>query len=270
MKNSFGSGRIRTAFTLVELLVVIAIIGILIAMLVPAVQAVRSSARKAHCQNNLHQIGIALHNYHGSLERFPPGSTEDGSVSWNTMILPYVERFDLFSSIDLNAPWNDPVNLEASESNISTFVCPSARLNFDGKTDYGGIIGSILSGLPGGSGSNQAFGSGVLIRVDAVQSDPIKMTLIRDGTSNTIMVAESADRDFGAGLWANGLNVFSHDNGYINSQRGSSEIHSYHPAGAAVLFADGSVNFLHNSVDPYILGCIQTRNGSEEFDRVWE
>jgi prepilin-type N-terminal cleavage/methylation domain-containing protein len=255
----------QDGFTLVELLVVIAIIGILVGMLLPAVQSVRGAARRAVCQNNLRQIGLGILNYESARNHYPPGSRPLAAHSWCTLILPHVEQKNLFDSIDLSVPWNAPQNLDQCQTDIVTFVCPSSQLAFDGKMDYGGIIGSILSDLPLGSGPREAWGSGVLIRLSPEQPRPIRV--IRDGASNTLIVGESVDREpDSGGIWADGLNVFSHDNGPINGVPTDAELRSWHPSGAHGVFADGSVHMLSESTDLYVIGAISTRNGGEKFD----
>jgi prepilin-type N-terminal cleavage/methylation domain-containing protein/prepilin-type processing-associated H-X9-DG protein len=125
------------AFTLVELLVVITIIGILIALLLPAVQAAREAARNMQCSNNLKQIGLAIHQYHTAKGCFPPSSIFDGAwtdksyVNWAIAILPFVEQGNLYAKYDQNAHNEDPGvnplngNKEVRETIIATYACPS-------------------------------------------------------------------------------------------------------------------------------------------------
>ncbi|HET6882441.1 MAG TPA: DUF1559 domain-containing protein, partial [Pirellulales bacterium] len=124
----------RKGFTLVELLVVIAIIGILIALLLPAVQAARESARRTQCNNNLKQFGVALHNYHDAFHRLPAsdsgvwnasGSLTNTDISDHARLLPYMEQANVYQFVNFNVKWNDPLNVVAAATRVGTFMCPS-------------------------------------------------------------------------------------------------------------------------------------------------
>ena len=127
MEYSVTARRSRRGFTLVELLVVIAIIGILIALLLPAVQAAREAARRMQCTNHQKQIGIALQNYHGAHNTFPHGANILHSVggTWAALILPYIERQDVYDLFDFDKKVWDVVNEPAVQSVIPTYICPS-------------------------------------------------------------------------------------------------------------------------------------------------
>src|ERR1044072_8789176 len=114
------------AIPLLEVLVVIAIVGVLVALLLPAMQAARESARKTSCRNNLHQIGVALHNYEAAFRKLPSGykysDSASGNVlghSWTDMVLPFMELKDIYSVIDFKKPIYDPVNI-IREKHIDT------------------------------------------------------------------------------------------------------------------------------------------------------
>ena len=115
----------RKAFTLVELLVVIAIIGILIALLLPAVQAAREAARRMQCSNNLKQMGLAIHNYASAHTIFPPGSRGAYKHALFTVILPYMEHNAIYEMIDLTQPTYAVASAEARFTEISEYICPS-------------------------------------------------------------------------------------------------------------------------------------------------
>jgi prepilin-type N-terminal cleavage/methylation domain-containing protein/prepilin-type processing-associated H-X9-DG protein len=137
-----AASRLR-AFTLVELLVVIAIIGVLVALLLPAVQAAREAARRMQCSNNERQIGVALHNYHDTYQVFPINYRPNGETfqanystwSWMQGILPYVEQGNLYNNLVPAAPMALPGNTLAAETAIKTYLCPSDGLTRSGKID---------------------------------------------------------------------------------------------------------------------------------------
>ncbi len=152
----------RSGFTLIELLVVIAIIGVLIALLLPAVQAAREAARRAQCTNNLKQIGIALHNYHDQVGAFPPGGmTQNGNpwgatstyLSWRAMILPQMEGTTTYNAINFNVPtWAagaSPGQMYTAWMTVNnTWLCPSDPNNMGGKRPATGPDGQYPAGSP--------------------------------------------------------------------------------------------------------------------------
>ena len=184
-----ASGR---AFTLIELLVVIAIIAVLVGLLVPAVQKVRDAANRMSCQNNLKQIGIALHNHHDSLGALPPQGDYrqlGGTVYWSlfTRILPYVEQENLQKLIDFNRPISQQP--EVAKKRVRTYLCPSEindRERPDGPTfthyplNYGANNGTWhIMQPPAG------VGDGVFVVNGAT-----RLSDIQDGTSNTLGISE--------------------------------------------------------------------------------
>jgi prepilin-type N-terminal cleavage/methylation domain-containing protein len=120
-------GRPRAAFTLVELLVVIAIIGILVALLLPAIQAAREAARRAQCANNLRQIGIAVHNYHDARLSLPPMRVADHQQTWQALILPHLEEQQVSDLWDEKLGCFYDQKLELRTANINSFYCPSQQ-----------------------------------------------------------------------------------------------------------------------------------------------
>ncbi len=251
--------RSRGGFTLVELLVVIAIIGILVGLLLPAVQAAREAARRAQCQNNLRQLGIAMHNYHGAHGKLPPGCMEyrgfrdpptRRQFAWSAFLLGYLEQGNLAADIDWRVPYDHPANRPAAEMQLSVFLCPSARPPEPGglgKTDYGGLYGQRITA--------RRSDNGVFI-----YDRSIRFREIGDGLSNTMCVAE--DTRGPEAEWINGRNVFEQSGG-INDPRawaGDNEIRSDHTGGAMCLFCDGHVVLVPEQIDRKSLAALITRN----------
>lgn len=255
----------RAAFTLVELLVVIAIIGILVALLLPAVQSVREAARRTACLNHLRQIGLAMQNYHSSHMTFPVGGTEwrgpfspeATQIAWSAFLLPHIEQNNVYQQLNFQSAFDDSVNANAAATVISTYICPSSQrgnqLSEDrGPCDYGGMFGERIT-----SPNNPPKGLMVYEQAYAHRD-------IHDGASNTIIVAE--DSDFSDGQWINGRNLFDQAFPINSAPEFENDIRSRHPSGANIALADGSVHFLNQTIELRILAALCTRAGGEIID----
>lgn len=199
--------RTRDGFTLVELLVVIAIIGILIGMLLPAVQAVRAAARRTACTNQLKQMGLGCLNYESAFSRLPPGQEntvtvgQDGGSNgwgWRTVIMPFMEQGNLESQFNTDLNMIDPVNIGLLRTVVPTFLCPSdPELNDElivetqalqySRSNYVGNAGAFnRSDRP----SEEEY-NGVLTRTLDERHLGLELSAITDGTSNTMLAGES-------------------------------------------------------------------------------
>jgi prepilin-type N-terminal cleavage/methylation domain-containing protein len=260
------------AFTLVELLVVIAIVGLLVALLLPAIQASREGARRSQCASHLRQIGIGLLAYHDARGMFPPGCVERSGrrLAWSTQLLPYIDETTTFAWYDPREAYFAAANRQATSVIVAIYLCPSTlrvSRSRDGHTsgdvngngqydpgdwmamaDYGGMFG--WAGAP-------PFGNGVLI-----YDDPISLRQVSDGSARTILVAEDTGRGTTMqGAWADGENIF--DAGVPINRLQNNEIWSDHPRAAQVVMCDGSVRYLEEDLDLKVLAALCTRAGGE-------
>ncbi len=203
----------RQGFTLVELLVVIAIIGILISMVLPAVQSVREAARRTECLNNVKQIGLAIHNYEGAQMQIPPSRPADGFLTWTAILLPYLEQQNIYQQMDILAPYHLQ-NPNVVTKGTPVMICPSRRSSVEvsesenlGRPvgavgDYAGNAGSHVHYLDFGwslfSGkADGVFNSGLTTdnpiidgRLESSFKGRYNFASVSDGLSNTIFVGE--------------------------------------------------------------------------------
>ena len=202
---------LRLGFTLIELLVVIAIIGVLVALLLPAVQAAREAARRIQCVNNLKQVGLALHNYHDALGAFPMGYAARGRFlngasdttpgwAWASMILPQLEQGPIFNAINFRLAVEAPQNSTVVGASITAYLCPSditsgpfplldASANVLTRltpSSYAASVGNDQTDSTTGLNFD-GLGNGVMFR-----NSSIRISGITDGTSQTIMAGERA------------------------------------------------------------------------------
>jgi len=310
----FVRSRERTAFTLIELLVVIAIIAILIALLVPAVQKVREAAARTQCINNLKQLALGLHAYHDVQKTFPKcpniGST---AVGWHALVLPYIDQAPLGARINPALPAYSTagnVNRVAGGTRLAVFLCPSYDQEFSSSTidnlpggalaytsHYAGNAGpkgtNIFSGTAYNVNGNPSSQGGLacdgmlpyhsaLTTSNPANPAPVKMTVVTDGTSNTLLIFEVAWKGLelspgsmrswvrGA-LWNNDSTASKNVTNAMRTVRYNGggnyndiSMGSNHTGGCNAAFADGTVRFLRESIDlNRVLLPLASRNGNE-------
>jgi prepilin-type N-terminal cleavage/methylation domain-containing protein/prepilin-type processing-associated H-X9-DG protein len=280
-----GSDRLRRkhptlGFTLVELLVVIAIIGVLVALLLPAVQAAREAARRMQCQNNLKQMGLALHNFHDTNQRLPPcaQSNTANRWGWQVALLPFIEQNNLFQQLgapDLTTTANMPFPATPIvQTKIPTYRCPTdltTNLTTNPNFDNYGMSNYIVS-----EGVISWYVGGV-----TVEMGKTRLSMITDGTSNTLLVGERDSKIGLAAIWPGVRKTGGVVNGRARERpnapflgsRGASccgneqpsppdpcrrgGYSSLHANGVNFVFCDGSVRFVSQTIetDPTAADC---------------
>ncbi|MBI3469400.1 MAG: DUF1559 domain-containing protein [Planctomycetes bacterium] len=295
----------RPAFTLVELLVVIAIIGILIALLLPAVQAAREAARHTQCRNNLKQIALGLHNYHDTNGVLPPGGSgtantpaNNDGMGFHVHILRFVEQDAVFRQFDQLAVYNAVANRAVGPVLVPFYQCPSAVNLYtenngenaaNGEkgrtTHYHGNMGpndlatptryDVLPSTNGGQARQGVLG----------RDTKFRLTDIKDGTTNTLMVGETSwtrggTLAVGYRVWHRGCNTRGQlacgscrniANGLSTVWAGGGGAAAYnnfsfggiHPGGTNFLFCDGSIRPINKDVSLGVLLSLASRNGGE-------
>lgn len=288
----------RAAFTLVELLVVIAIIGILVALLLPAIQAAREAARRTQCTNNLKQMALAMHGYSDSHGRmcmgnsfFGPGGhpryDADRSYGWPAFLLPYLEQRALYDQIDFNVspyvseqadnyynqygPSSNTTNKLVCESMPSVFVCPSAT-RMGKETEYKDYA---INGGQEWCCPERSRTTGI-----AHCNSGYRLGDVTDGTANTFMFLEQrnwANLPIGDGAHNKPVNPFLYvihqSNGYAsgnyppNAPQPSGTTcrtaRSDHPGGLMATMCDASTTFVSDTVDMAVWRATFTRGGLE-------
>jgi prepilin-type processing-associated H-X9-DG protein len=213
---------------------------VLIALLLPAVQAAREAARRAQCVNNMKIIGLAMHNYHSARATFPPAAQYDPDgkplLSWRVLILPYLDQQSLYDQFHLDEPWDSPHNRPLADQMPAVFRCLSEPTT-QGMTTYEVVVdpSSMFTG----------------------KSPGVSISSVTDGTSMTILVVESA----------NPVPWTKPDDLSLQSTAPLFGVGSKHPGGMNALMGDGSVRFIRTSGNSSIglqtLRAMFTRNGGE-------
>ncbi|MBM80967.1 MAG: prepilin-type cleavage/methylation domain-containing protein [Planctomycetaceae bacterium] len=284
----------RRGFTLIELEVVVSIIVVLLAVMLPAMIHARSAARRAQCQNNLKQIGLALHMYHSIHDCFPPGyvfkpgtgdSANMSGFGWASMILPFSEQSTLYDTIDFNVPIFQEENAEARAQRISMFECSMDQTLQEGDvvlTGKGYAPSSFVASFgPGDMSKNPAENLGAF-----GQNSSTKDRGVTDGLSYSFFIGErwngtyeerknqgprvkiqstwfGAEPDFATGKDNSHLVMFQAVHTPNSDDSDHLDASSAHQTGAHFLMGDGSVHFISFEVEPALYRKLSTIRGGE-------
>ncbi len=320
--------RSRRGFTIVELLVVIAVIGILVGLLLPAVQAAREATRRMSCQNNLKQIGLAMQNYHSIHLSLPWGAKGGWGHSWTTDILPFMDQNSLWANTPQGEIGSAIGNVPESQQFralarylVPAYRCPSQPGPTHIESEFDSISGRAVNSYLGNAGSDvdvddystvtpkiqrgMEDGNGVLRVADFVSHPfrpsrrPIKFNAIFDGSSHTLLVAETRFLEPHACGICDHFALYHPDfdqpsvsaDGYLIQGSDFSEalaslnpginleletttkeqlelsIGSYHFGGVNIVMCDGGVQFLTESLDDQIRRAIGSRASAEVYDQ---
>jgi prepilin-type processing-associated H-X9-DG protein len=219
--------------------------GVLVALLLPAVQAAREAARRTQCNNNLKQIALAFHNYHDTYGTLPPAYIPDENGkpmhSWRVLILPFLEYGWIHEQYNFDEPWDSPGNRALTDMPIPVFTCPSSGDSVDSfQTNYMVITGpgTVFDG-----------------------AKAAKFADIKDGTSNTLLVVEVTATGT---KWAEPVDLDASTLSPPFSTGGPGNAGSRHPGGMNAAMCDGSVQFLTGTIAPQTFDALITKAGNEQ------
>jgi prepilin-type N-terminal cleavage/methylation domain-containing protein len=272
----------RAGFTLIELLVVIAIIGILVGLTMPAVQSAREAARRASCENNLKQVGLALNNYVTLGDAYPigyiawanpPGGAAPG-WAYSAAMLPQLEQGPIFNAMNINLPIDLPANGTVRVAALAIYVCPSDRntggFSVSSQVTGGSVQAQTTSYAANGGTASASQPNGLFLLNKSVRTRDVK-----DGASNTFAVGERGSFVV-QNAWP----------GALGDGRGQAEVLGLvstsgpnpqnpsplsfcgpHPGQTQFVMGDGSVHGIKATINPVVYQALATRNGKEVIDQ---